>query len=215
MSIQIEAAIRRHTDAVISGKIPVPQKSCPRCLNKEKFRLHECRRRLFRYIIGSSVKVILTLLPRWKCEVCQKTFTVYPPFAVPHKRFVLCDIEKLCQRYIKDREETYCSTVSNEGLPIGYDEGTNNAADHFLAPSTIWRWIGWLSHIKASYSQKSSSYEKKTTTNPHENPMGRTDHRNVESIPHSATNFRQSRVRNRARAVWHTEIGRIWRRNLT
>jgi hypothetical protein len=204
MSIQTEAAIRRHTDAVISGKISVTQKSCPRCLNKQKFRLHECRRRFFRYIVGSSVKVILTLLPRWKCEVCQKTFTAYPPFAVPHKRFVLSDIEEFCQRYIKDRQETYCSTVSSQGSPIGYDEGTNNAVDHFLAPSTVCRWIGWLGHIKASHTQKSSSNEKKTITNPHENPMRRIDHRKVKIIPHSATNFRQSHVRNRTRAVRHT-----------
>ena len=170
MSIQIEAAIQRHTDAVISGKIPVPQKRCPHCLTKDNFRLHECRRRSFRYIIGSTVKVTLTLLPRWKCEVCQKTFTAYPPFAVPHKRFVLSDIEKLCQRYLKDRQETYYSTVSNEGSPIGYDEGTDSEVNHFLAPSTLWRWISWLGRIKPSGLQKSSLNEKETTTNPYQNP---------------------------------------------
>ena len=102
MPVSVETAIQEHTREIISGKIQKPKGCCPRCLLQPiNFTLHECRKRTFRYIDGNFVKVLLTLLPRWKCSSCRKTFTVYPSFALPHKRYAQEDIVKISKNYIK------------------------------------------------------------------------------------------------------------------
>ena len=77
MPIPVEISIQQHSDDIISGKIPEPEECCPRCFSKPAtFKLHECRKRAFRYIAGHFVKVLITLLARWKCSDCGKTFTI-------------------------------------------------------------------------------------------------------------------------------------------
>ena len=148
MEITIQDTIRQYTDTIISGKIPAPTGCCPRCFQQPKtFKLHECRKRSFRYIIGNYVKVLMTLLPRWRCSSCGKTFTVYPPFASPHKRYILDDIKRLSKKYIKDEKQTYSAAVTHDNAPIGYEEN-DKYVDHFLSSSTLWRWIHWLGTIK-------------------------------------------------------------------
>ena len=149
MPIPIEISIRQHTDAIISGKIPKPEKCCPRCFSKpEAFKLHECRKRAFRYIAGNFVKVLITLLARWKCAECGKTFTFYPPFAAPHKRYTINDILNLRNKYIEDEQQTFYTAVTHEGSPIGYREENEKNVDHFLSPSTLYRWIIWSANTK-------------------------------------------------------------------
>lgn len=165
MKIPIQATIRQHTDAIISGYIAGPKGCCPRCFKKPKtFKLHECRRRSFRYIVGNFVKVIMTLLPRWKCSTCGKTFTIYPSFALPHKRYVLDDIKRLSKKYLENEQQTYCMAVTHGGSPIGYEEDDKNV-DHFLAPSTPWRWIRWLGNIRSFEIQFPSSRDRKDQQN--------------------------------------------------
>jgi len=77
-----------------------------------------------------------------------KTFTVYPSFASPYKRYVLEDIEKISKKYLEDEQQTYDTAVNNKGSSIGYEEEGNKNVDHFLAPSTLWRWIRWLKTTK-------------------------------------------------------------------
>ena len=68
MAIPVEILIQQHLDDIISGKIPEPKECCPRCFsNPGTFKLHECRKRACRYIAGNFVKVLITLLARWKC----------------------------------------------------------------------------------------------------------------------------------------------------
>jgi len=56
MAIQVEISIQQHTDSIIFGNIPKPKECCPRCFSKpEIFKLHECRKRAFRYIAGNFV----------------------------------------------------------------------------------------------------------------------------------------------------------------
>jgi hypothetical protein len=149
MPMSIQKVIQQYTDSIISGRIPGPQGSCPICLTHPRvFKLHECRKRSFRYIVGNMVKDIITLLPRWKCTECGKTFTVYPSFAIPHKRYVWTDIRRLTRRYIEDESQTYCTTVTHQDAPIGYQEEDNKNVDRFLDPSTVWRWISWLGNVK-------------------------------------------------------------------
>ena len=61
----VEISIQQHLDDIISGKIPEPEECCPRCFSKPgTFKLHECRKRAFRYITGNFVKVLITLLAK-------------------------------------------------------------------------------------------------------------------------------------------------------
>jgi len=147
--IRMLKSIQQHLDDIISGEIPEPKECCPRCFSKPgTFKLHECRKRAFRYIAGNFVKVLITLLARWKCLDCGKTFTIYPPFAAPHKRYTMTDILSLRNKLIQDEQQTCYTAVTHEGSPIGYQEENEKNVDHFLAPSTLWRWIKWSSDIK-------------------------------------------------------------------
>jgi len=148
MSIPIGEIINQYTQAIISGDIPTPQ-VCPCCFNRpETFKLHECRKRYFHYIIENSVKVTMSLLPRWKCPDCKKTFTDYPPFASPYKRYVLFDIKRLSKIYIENNCKSYRSIVNYNGFPIGYHEKNYEYVDRFLAPTTPFRWRHWIDSIQ-------------------------------------------------------------------
>ena len=59
MPIPIEVSIQQHLDDIIFGKIPEPKECCPRCFSTPAtFKLHECRKRAFRYIAGNLVRVL-------------------------------------------------------------------------------------------------------------------------------------------------------------
>lgn len=162
MPIPIETAIQQHTDIIISGKISSPEGCCPRCFTQPKFfKLHECRKRYFRYTVGCFVKVILTLLARWRCSECGKTFTVYPSFALPHKRYVLVDIQRLSNKYLEDEQQTFNTAVTYNGSSIGYEEKDGENVDHFLAPSTLWRWIQGLRTTNSSLKEYNHIREHK------------------------------------------------------
>jgi hypothetical protein len=150
----IEKIIRKHTNAVISGKTITPQGPCPRCFEKpETFKEHDCRDRSFRFIVGNFVQVIFSLLLRWKCPICDKTFTDYPFFALPHKRYTLMDIERLCKDYIENEKQTYLKAASHDGMRIGYQGSDSKDEDRLLEPSTLWRWIGYLGAMKKTINQ--------------------------------------------------------------
>ena len=55
----------------------VPVVARPR---QKSFRLHDCRRRKFRLVIGRCIQVTLSWILRWRCLRCGKRFTDYPPF---------------------------------------------------------------------------------------------------------------------------------------
>lgn len=149
MPIQVEISIQRHTDSITSGNIPKPKECCPRCFSKpKKFKLHECRKRTFRYITGNLVKVLITFLPRWKCAKCGKTYTSYPAFAAPNKRYTINDITNFRNKLIENDNQTIYTAATCKGLPIGYQEENEKNVDHFLAPSTVWRWMHWSGDTK-------------------------------------------------------------------
>lgn len=146
--------IQQHTDSVISGKIVTPQGPCPRCCEQTQiFIRHERRVRFFRYIVGNFVRVIKSLLVRWRCPICGKTFTDYPPFALPHKRYVLMDVERLSREYVEGEQQTYCKVVSHDDASIGYWQGDGKPVHHFLERSTPWRWISFLGSMIKTLNQ--------------------------------------------------------------
>ena len=150
----IEMEIQQHTASVKSCMIDPPQGRCPKCSEKPAtFKRHDCRVRFFRFIVECFVHVIKSLLVRWRCPICGRTFTDYPSFALPHKRYVLMDIERLSRDYVEDEQQTYRKVVSDQDMPIGYQGCDNEIDERFLVPSTPWRWISSLGSIKKTLNQ--------------------------------------------------------------
>ena len=140
---EIEIIIQKHTDYILSGNIHPPDILCPKCHEKpETFKLHECSRRSFRYIEECLAHIVYTFLARWKCVICRKTFTEYPSFALPYKRFNRLDIERLSREYVEKERQTYRQTVSDGEATIGYKEDQQPYCDHFISHTTPWFWLG-------------------------------------------------------------------------
>jgi hypothetical protein len=118
-----------------------PECCCPGCQQEgSAYRAHDRRRRQFYVIVGNWVQRFFTTLIRWKCILCGTTFTFYPSFCVPYKRFVLADITRLSERYVEADEASYRSVVHCQGMAIGYAEEPSMSKQ--LSPSTVWRWLG-------------------------------------------------------------------------
>ena len=106
---------------------------CRRC-KKNSFKQHATRERQFYVTSEDIVKVIIGLLIRWKCLDCNKTFTDYPEFAVPYKRYVVPIIKKYIGLYTEDYEASYRKIIMRNC--IGY-----SGSELQLNPTTIHRWI--------------------------------------------------------------------------
>ena len=80
--MDLEEEVKTHTWRVGAGERPRYGQACPRCgLAKEEFfRVHDCRRRKFRLVLGRCIQVALSWILRWRCLCCGKRFTDYPPF---------------------------------------------------------------------------------------------------------------------------------------
>lgn len=67
---------------------------------------------------------------------------------MPHKRFVRQTVDQKCGVFLGE-EISYRQSVEDQGRPTVYDEpprgGESSAA---LAPSTLWRWLGWMGGLK-------------------------------------------------------------------
>lgn len=148
--MDIQEMITRHTEAIVSGDIKSPDMVCRCCHQKSSlFKLHESRKRQFRLIVEEIATVTMSFLLRWKCLFCGATFTEYPPFAVPHKRFVLTDIITLAQRYLRHESSSYRHVVRHEESDIGYPNEWN-LCDRFLSHTTVWRHMSFLAAMAPS-----------------------------------------------------------------
>ncbi len=138
MTSLIENMIAQHTDDVKKCRISPPKGPCPRCLeHPDGYKRHDCRERQFRLVSGHFVKIVISLLIRWKCPLCFKPFTDYPPFATPHKRFTLPDLESFSRKYIEINSATYRKTTVHDKIEIGYEDHDSRLLSH----TTVWRWI--------------------------------------------------------------------------
>jgi len=147
-SSAIEGMIKDHTEAVEKGKFSMPTCCCHQCHKKvDDYRLHECRKRQLRVVNKDIVKVFITFLLRWRCPLCQCTFTDYPPFIIPHKRFVLFDMCRFSQKYLESERATYRSTVKKDASDIGYIDPATGLCEQFLSHSTLYRFIEYLTDM--------------------------------------------------------------------
>jgi len=144
------AAIAAHTLAVERGEVQCTVACCPRCSGQPgSFKLHATRKRQFLVIVNRLVHRVLSALTRWKCPLCGKTFTQYPEFALPHKRYVGPDVCRLSERYVTDDGVSYRRGVQVERMAVCYGGGDGQSIDdRVLWPSTLHRWVGFVGGLK-------------------------------------------------------------------
>jgi len=148
MVSRIEEEIQAHTEKVKTRQISCDLGACPRCgEHPDFFNLHDVRERTFLVVVERLVRTILSLLPRWKCPLCGKTFTGYPPFAVRYKRYVRQTVMESGRRYVEEDRMTYREGVRKNDLPIFRDGEEEKIDDRALAPSTLHRWITSLGSL--------------------------------------------------------------------
>jgi len=130
--------IEEYTDKVVKGLVVCILPPCSGCnLKCAWFKRHEARRRIFYVVVDQIVHTVFGLLVRWKCPACGKTFTQYPDFALPYKRYTLPTILDFSSRYTESPTMTYRKTVRSAQL--GY-KGSERQLEH----STVHRWLTGL-----------------------------------------------------------------------
>ena len=129
MEAEVRQTIERYKKEAESQACP--ECCCPSCRQTPpSYRQHARRQRQFCVIAGQWVYRFFTTLIRWKCVLCGTTFTFYPSFCVPYKRFVLAEITRLSGAYVEhirrifkviekygeiDVRNFLCSTGSDHG----------------------------------------------------------------------------------------------------
>jgi transposase-like protein len=118
---------------------------CPRCgTSADQFKRHELRKRQFNVIVQQVIHIVIGLLIRWACTGCGKTFTQYPDFALPYKRYMLPDIIQYAERYLESENMSYGRLVKK--WSAGYKRTTAEGETQ-LWPSTIHRWLSTLGSL--------------------------------------------------------------------
>jgi len=100
------------------------------------------------------VEIVNSWRVRFRCPHCGKVFTVYPPFAIPYKRFVTQDILQKVNLYLeparnperKGKPMTYRHTLKEQNVPLSYRPDQDGRVRN-VWPSTVWRWVGWLGSL--------------------------------------------------------------------
>jgi hypothetical protein len=149
-------AIQRHTEAVERRENRPTCNRCPQCHEEpETFQLHDRRKRIFLVVVARTVRRVLSLVSRWKCPCCKVSFTFYPPFALPHKRYVKDAVFGLARAYLERDELSYRSAVEVEHMPVFYEEPGSEAPidERSLSHSTLHRWLPFLSLLVATLAE--------------------------------------------------------------
>jgi len=136
---------------VLLGKTPDNLQFCPKCnVTAEHLTLHERRRRVFLFVDNRFIRKVRALLGRWKCHCCKSTFTLYPQFALPYKRYVKEHILTVSRHYVEDDRSTYRTVVRHSGLAIGYESDKGEVDERQLVGSTPWRWLSFIGSLQKS-----------------------------------------------------------------
>lgn len=166
ISHPILAAIAAHTLAVERGEVQCHLAVCQKCGERPgSFKYHAARRRQFLVIVDRLVQRVVSALTRWKCPCCGTTFTLYPEFALPHKRYVRQDVCRLSERYVVDDGVSYRKAVKVNRMAVCYDAGGGRPLDdRVLWPSTLHRWIGFLGGLKDTLQRAWRLIREKSST---------------------------------------------------
>jgi hypothetical protein len=143
--------IREYGRQAKRGEIVCELAGCPCCRGRPvRFKRHGVRKRLFLVFADWMLRRVSSYLTRWKCPLCKKTFTLYPGFALPFKRYALPFIEERCAAYVEDEARTYRDGVQEGGVDICHEDTEGGAV---LWPSTLWRWVDTLGHLPVTVRQ--------------------------------------------------------------
>jgi hypothetical protein len=136
--------IKAYQQALEKNKIkPDKLPPCAGChLQSAFFKLHAYRERKFLVIVEMLIKPVMSALIRFKCPECGKTFTYYPDFALPYKRYTRPTITSFSQVYLEDEASSYRKALIVDGSEPGYQN-----ENRMLAPTTIHRWNTTLSQL--------------------------------------------------------------------
>ncbi len=142
--------IKAYNARIIEGAFRCNLAGCPKCgETPESFKLHEVRARPFRVVKERLVLKVDSFLCRWKCPLCNRTSIDYPPFALPYKRYVKKTVLGLSAYYVHEDTASYRQATHSDGLATFYDSaGPENIDERQLAPSTVHRWISFLSDLR-------------------------------------------------------------------
>lgn len=145
---EIEKEIEAHTEMVLMGKNSPDNSICPNCKCEPiYFSVHEKRPRIFQIIIGRLVRRINSYLIRWKCPDCKGSFTEYPSFAFPYKRYVKYQVLKKSFSYAIEWGLTYREGTKEEGMAIAYESQEEAIDDRNFSHSTLWCWVGFIGNM--------------------------------------------------------------------
>ncbi len=138
-------AIKGHGMRATGKKISCVLDTCPCCQGRPAgFKRHGLRKRLFLVFADWVIRRVWSYLTRWKCPLCKRTFTLYPDFALPFKRYVLAFIWERCAAYVEDAARTYREGLKKGGVAISYEDAASGTV---LWPSTLWRWVNTLGDL--------------------------------------------------------------------
>lgn len=139
--MDLQQQIEEHERQILGRVSKCYRDTCPHCGGSFAFARRGFRRRKFYAFSGQTADAAQSWLVRWRCSNCRRSFTDYPPFAIPYKRHT--------KRTIFDRAIEYCSQPrstyrSVTGTP---DSTGRKPAESGCAPSSVWRWLSWFSRL--------------------------------------------------------------------
>lgn len=162
------ARIQEYAKAVDAGDIRCPVTVCPHCRRKvDHFGCHQRRNRGFRALVRRFVRAVASRAVRWRCPHCGKTFTTYPDFALPFKRYSRQAVLEMTGRYQGDDDIGYREAAGRDGLPVFYEGRTPREIDYrALCHSTVWRWMTSLSRYAPIVQKALGLIRAKSSTSP-------------------------------------------------
>lgn len=147
--MSIVEQIEAHRQEVLRGEVSCAATRCPLCDGDPGgFSLHERRRRGFWVVVERLVRKLVSVLPRWKCSLCKGSFTQYPDFALPHKRYVRPEVQARARRHMADEAATYEQSARDDAMAVCHPIETATGQEAHLHASTVWRWVGFLGALK-------------------------------------------------------------------
>jgi len=121
---------------------------CPNCKKESIFGVHERRERKFMFILDRVVKIVLGFLIRWKCYLCGKTFTEYPEWAEPYKRYLRDQMIEKSLSYSSEVGVSYRDLAKVDNMPIEYDSEEGYVNGRSFSHVTLHNWVGHVGSWK-------------------------------------------------------------------
>lgn len=138
--------VKDYERQILEKNFVCPYPDCPKCKNAvDQFKLHEIKSRIFLILGGNEVEKRSSLISRWKCCICRKTFNYYPEFVCPYKRYVIPSIMDRCRLYLEDDKQSYRRAVTHNHAEFLHD--SHKGEQPALAHSTLHRWVTTFSGL--------------------------------------------------------------------